>query len=142
MLSRDQRRFDFAPPTKPPPAESNALDRLQCELRFVAHTVMTILESLPLQRRPLSATTKAVHAEVTWLRRNGLCPCCQQMPVCGPEERLLASEFDHWYGRSRNRPEETWLVCRGCNQLLETPAFKAKRQERFRSLPAGKPTVS
>src|SRR5687768_2430996 len=113
MLSRAQKPLDFdALAADSTHVENHTLYELRRDLRFVANTVTAILDSLPIQRRPLSEAAKAMHVEVTWVRRNGLCPCCQREPVCGPEGRLPGSEFDHWYGRSRNRPEESWLVCR------------------------------
>jgi hypothetical protein len=111
--------------------DENALERVQRDVRFVAQTVTAILDGLPIQRRPLADSTKALHVRVTWLRRNGYCPCCQQADVCGVDGKLAGTEFDHWYGRSRNRPEETWLVCRDCNRQLENTEFKASMRSAF-----------
>lgn len=114
----------------------NPIDRLQRELRFVAETVTAIMDSLPIQRRPLNDSTKAVHVKATWLRRNGFCPACQQTPVCVATEKVDGAEFDHWYARHRNRAEETWLVCAPCNSRLESTAFKASIRSAFESYQA------
>jgi hypothetical protein len=117
-----------------PPENHGALDQMQREIRFVSETVATILDSLPVQRRPLSDSTKALHVRVTWLRRNGYCPCCQQLKVCTAEGKLAgAAEFDHWYARHRNGPEETWLVCASCNRSLEATHYKASIRSAFES---------
>jgi hypothetical protein len=68
---------------------------------------------------------------VTLERRSGYCPCCQQTRVCSIDGRLPGSEFDRWYGRNRNAPDETWLICGPCNRENETPAFKASVRSAF-----------
>jgi hypothetical protein len=93
--------------------------------------VTAILDSLPVQRRPLSDATRAVHVRVTWERRNGFCSCCQLVPVAGPEGKLATAEFDHCYARHRNRAEETWLVCSNCNRRLESTPYKASVRSAF-----------
>ena len=95
------------------------LVRLRRDLQFVSETVVTILESLPVQRRPIPEWAKALHVRVTLARRNGFCPCCQQTQVCSADGRADGAEFDHFYGRHRNGPGETWLVCGDCNRRLE-----------------------
>lgn len=111
--------------------EDSALERLHRDVRYVSETVSVILESLPVQRRPLSEWTKALHIRVTLLRRNGFCPCCQQLVVCSPEGRAEGAEFDHWYARYRNGPEETWLVCAPCNRALEGTGYKVALRSAF-----------
>lgn len=129
MDTEDQMRLTLS--ITDPPEDRGTIERMQRELRFVAETVTAILDNLPVQRRPPSDWTKAVHVRVTWLRRNGLCSCCQKEQVCGPEGKLPGAEFDHWYGRYRNRPEETWLVCAACNRRLERTEFKAAVRSSF-----------
>jgi hypothetical protein len=131
MLLRNQQ--DLGLDADETSGDDGALERVQRDLRFVAQTVTAILDGLPIQRRPLAESTKALHVRVTWLRRNGYCPCCQQADVCGVDGKLPGAEFDHWYGRSRNRPEETWLVCRDCNRQLENTDFKAAMRSAFES---------
>jgi len=99
-------------------------DALHREVRFIGEAVREILRGLPVQRRPLSETTKELHIQATLARRAGYCPCCQRVKVCSPYGRLEAAEFDHFYARHRNGPAETWLVCQACNRQLEDPAFK------------------
>jgi hypothetical protein len=55
-----------------------------------------IRSNLPMQRRPLSKRTEALHIRVITARRNGLCPCCQATPVCNEHGRLIGAEYDHW----------------------------------------------
>lgn len=72
---------------------------------------------------------------LTWLERSSMAygPCCQETRIVGENRRLSGSEFDHWYGRHRNRAEETWLVCGECNQRLNNPEFKAAARSAFES---------
>lgn len=108
-------------------------DRVERALGFVTAGLAAILENLPLPRRALSESTKALHVRVTLERRNGFCPCCQQQPVCDCEGKLPGAQFDHFYSRNRNAPDETWLVCSNCNRELEIPAFKASTRSSFYS---------
>jgi hypothetical protein len=69
------------------PQESIAiqpLDRIERSLNFLSATTAAILDGLPVQRRPLAESTKALHLRVTCLRRNGYCSCCQRVRVCLP----------------------------------------------------------
>jgi len=118
-------------PLQPPRDDSG--DRIERALGFVTAGLAAVLESLPLPRRPLSESTKALHVRVTLERRNGFCPCCQQQPVCSIDGRLPGAQFDHFYGRNRNAPDETWLVCARCNRELEVPAFKGSVRSSFYS---------
>ena len=86
-----------------------------------------------MQRRPLSRWVQQIHLEATYTRRNGLCPCCQQTPVCNQDGRLPGAEFDHWYARNRARAEETWLTCGPCNARLNDTEFKASVRSAFES---------
>ncbi|HLX43604.1 MAG TPA: hypothetical protein VKR43_09230 [Bryobacteraceae bacterium] len=116
------------------PLNDNAIDpieRLQRDMQFLTATATVILDSLPIQRRPLSDATKLLHCKVTWTRRNGLCACCQRQPVCTAEGKLPGAEFDHWYARHRNGPEESWLVCAPCNRSLEATHYKAAVRSAF-----------
>jgi hypothetical protein len=74
---------------------------------------------------------QALHVRVIASRRNGLCPCCQNVPVCTAFARLPGAEFDHWYGRNQNRVTQTWLVCGECNQRLLDTDFKAAARSSF-----------
>jgi len=111
--------------------EDSAIERLHRDARFVSDTVAAILESLPVQRRPIPDWAKALHVRVTLLRRNGYCPSCQQTPVCSADGKNAGAEFDHWYGRHRNGPGETWLVCGECNRRLENTSFKSSVRSAF-----------
>lgn len=105
--------------------------RLHRDLQFVSDTVVTILDSLPVQRRPIPEWAKALHVRVTLERRNGYCPCCRQTQVATEEGKTPGAEFDHWYGRHRNGPGETWLVCGECNRRLENTGFKNSARSAF-----------
>jgi hypothetical protein len=89
--------------------------------------------SLPMQRRPLSKWAMQIHVEVIASKRNGLCPCCEDVPVCTASGRLPGAEYDHWFARNRNRAEETWLVCAECNAHLNNTEFKASVRSMFES---------
>src|SRR5262245_37109758 len=91
-------------------------DRVERALGFVSAGLAAVLENLPLPRRTLNESTRALHLRVTLERRNGYCPCCQQTLVCDAAGKLPGAEFDHWYGRNRNAPDETWLICSPCNR--------------------------
>ncbi|HUQ90822.1 MAG TPA: hypothetical protein VM120_04005 [Bryobacteraceae bacterium] len=119
----------FEPHLQLEPAASVA--ETERQLRFIGAAVTQILRSLPVQRRALADGTKEAHLQVTLARRSGFCPCCQQVKVCSPYGRLEGAEYDHFYGRHRNGPDETWLVCGACNRQLEDPAFKGAMQPCF-----------
>jgi hypothetical protein len=93
--------------------------------------VKDLRESLPMQRRPLSRWVQRIHLEATYTRRNGLCPCCEAVPVCNEHGRLPGAEFDHWYARNRAGIEATWCVCSACNQRLNDTNFKAAARSAF-----------
>ena len=113
--------------------ESPGLDQLRHDLSFVAATVAQIAASLPVQRRPLTPFVRMLHCRVVWLRRNGLCPACQEAEVCNEEGKPPGAEFDHWMNRYRNEPEATWIVCGPCNRALEDVRFKATMRSQFES---------
>jgi hypothetical protein len=48
--------------------------------RLLTQGMQDIRANLPVQRRPLSK--RAQQIMVTATRRHGLCPCCQETPVC------------------------------------------------------------
>lgn len=112
------------------------LNGIRKDLRFVVETVAEILDSLPVQRRPLSESTKTLHLRVTAARRNGYCPCCQAVEVCTSERRADGAEFDHFFGRNKPGPTETWLVCSSCNRALENADFKTAKRSLFEAYQA------
>ncbi len=109
------------------------VDSLHAGQRTLTAEVREIRASLPQQRKPLSKRSQEVHIRATWARRNGLCPCCQETPVCDSAGRLDEAEYDHWYGRNQNRVTQTWLVCSACNQRLNDTDFKASVRSAFES---------
>ena len=111
--------------------EKTAIDELRRDVRFVAETVTAILDNLPVQRRPLSESVRALHIRVVWERRSGYCPCCQQVPVCNVDGKLAGAEFDHFFARQKNAATESWLVCGACNQQLEAPWYKQAARSAF-----------
>jgi hypothetical protein len=110
---------------------SQKLDRLHSGQLVLCAQVKDLRESLPMQRRPLSRWVQAMHVQVTYSRRNGICPCCQEVPVCDEHGRLPGAEFDHFYARNRAGIEATWCVCSACNQRLNDTNFKAASRSAF-----------
>lgn len=101
--------------------------------RTITEGLRDIKASLPMQRRPLSKRTQSIHISATLLRRNALCPCCQETLVCNEAGRLTGAEYDHWYSRNKNRVTQTWLVCGPCNERLLDTDFKASARSAFES---------
>jgi hypothetical protein len=99
----------------------------------VCEQLKDLRASLPMQRRPLSKWAQQIHVEVIASKRNGLCPCCEEAPVCTAAGRLPGAEYDHWFARNRARAEETWLVCAECNARLNSTEFKASVRSAFDS---------
>ena len=111
--------------------EKSAIDELRRDVKFVAEMVSTVLDNLPIARRPLSDSVRALHVRVVWERRSGYCPCCQRVQVCNAEGKLAGAEFDHFFARNRSAASESWLVCGSCNQQLEAPWYKQSAQSAF-----------
>lgn len=109
------------------------VEAVQTSQHAIVQELRDIRANLPMQRKPLSARTESLHVRVTLTRRNGICPCCQETPVCTDSGRLPGAEYDHWYSRSQNRATQTWLVCGSCNQRLRDTEFKASTQAAFES---------
>jgi len=108
------------------------IERLEAGQRQLTSAVEDLAGRVGERRRNLSAWAKSLHVTCVAARRNGICPCCQEVPVCTPEGRVDGAEYDHWYGRWRNRAEETWLVCALCNQKLNTSTvFKDRARSAF-----------
>jgi hypothetical protein len=113
---------------------SAKLDRIQSGQLHLCEQVKDLRDSLPVQRRPLGRWAQQIHVEVLNAKRGGLCPACESVRVCDETGRLPGAEFDHWYSRNRNRAEETWLVCQGCNaRLSNNTEFKASARSAFES---------
>ena len=138
--------LELVPPSPVPadrPAEQLLLIRtlelvqsIHATQRAITEGLREIKASLPVQRKPLSQRSQAIHVMVTATRRNGLCPCCQETQVCTESGRLDGAEFDHWYGRNMNRVTETWLICGRCNEGLNKADFKAAARSAFESYQA------
>jgi hypothetical protein len=111
--------------------------------RSMAEELRAIKTSLPMQRKPLSRRTMAIHIHATLTRRNGLCPCCQETPVCDANGRLQGAEFDHFFARDKNRVGQVWLTCGACNRRLIDTDFKAAARSAFEAYQAAlKPLLS
>jgi hypothetical protein len=138
--------LEIVPPSPIPhdrPAEQLLLIRtlelvqsIHASQRAITEGLRDIKANLPLQRRPLSLRTQAIHVMVTATRRNGLCPCCQETPVCTEAGRLAGAEYDHYFARNQNRVTQTWLVCEQCNQDLINTDFKVEVRSSFESYQA------
>ena len=99
-------------------------------LREIA--VREIRAMLPVLRKPLTDSVKRLHCRITLCRRNGYCPCCQEVGVVGSDGSILpGAEFDHWYARDKAEAEHTWLICGKCNDRLNDPSFKSTKQAEF-----------
>lgn len=68
-------------------------------------------------RRDFSERNRAMlRAVVAAEPYEGLCPCCLERRVLGPDGKPLpGAEFDHVFHRTLNRPEHGWLICRECH---------------------------
>ncbi len=147
MTAKRQKRTDPEPasllelippraPTMTAPREPEQLPlRLLTVISRGVESIQTELHeiraALPAQRRPLSRRAQAIHIRVIATRRNGLCPCCQAVPVCTEAGKLPGAEFDHWYSRNQNRISQTWLTCHECNVRLVDSDFKAAARSAF-----------
>ena len=109
------------------------VESIHAAQRAITEGLRDLKASLPMQRKPLSKRAQQLHVLAVATRRNGLCPCCQETPVCNESGRLAGAEFDHWYSRNKNRVTQTWLVCGGCNALLVDTDFKATARSAFES---------
>ena len=104
--------------------------------KAVMEDLRDVKANLPMQRRAVSKRTEAIHVLAVWTRRNGLCPCCQEVQVVDEFQRLPGSEIDHWLNRANNRPNAVWIVCGPCNRKLVNAEFKATAQPAFASFQA------
>jgi hypothetical protein len=119
------------------------VESIHANQRMVTEAPKDIKQSLPVQRRAPSKRTIELHILAISTRRNGLCPCCQETPVCTASGRLPGAEVDHWYSRHRAGPKEVWITCSRCNQSLVNPEFKTAATAAFESYQAAlKPLLS
>jgi hypothetical protein len=84
-------------------------------------------------RHDFTPNTRRLFVHVVWKRYGGSCPCCKnaKIVVDGREAKGVA-HADHFNGRERNSPEDGWLVCMKCNQLLAHDGqFKERSKARF-----------
>jgi hypothetical protein len=109
------------------------VESIHASQRTLQEQLRDIKVSLPMQRKPLSKRTQALHLHAVLTRRNGLCPCCQATKIVDENGRLPGVEFDHWHNRSINRPTSSWAVCEACNARLTDPDFKASARSAFES---------
>jgi len=112
------------------------VESIHASQRTVVEELRTIKIALPMQRKPLSKRAQALHILATSTRRNCLCPCCQEVPVCTDLGRLEGAEYDHFFNRNQNRVTQTWLVCGECNRRLIDSEFKAGARSAFESYQA------
>jgi hypothetical protein len=104
--------------------------------RTVVEELRALQKSMPMQRKPLSPRTMALHLHVILTRRNGYCPCCQTVSVCDANGRLPGAEFDHFFARNKPGATATWCVCRACNARLVDTDFKAAARSAFEAYQA------
>lgn len=80
--------------------------------------------AITVKRKDLTIDTKRAHMETVARFFGGMCPCCGDVQVMQAAERLPGSHFDHWTDNaSKNRPDQTWLVCAACNTGFQSRAL-------------------
>jgi hypothetical protein len=73
------------------------------------------------RRRDLSEVTKRKHIETVEESYDGRCPCCWSTRIVKDGVRTNRGVFDHWTDNpSKNRSNETWLICQDCNAGFST----------------------
>jgi hypothetical protein len=112
------------------------VESIHASQRTITEELRNIKTSLPMQRKPLSRRTQSIHIQATLTRRNGLCPCCQETPVCIEQGRIGGAEYDHFFARDKNRVTQTWLVCGDCNQKLIDTDYRAAARSAFEAYQA------
>ncbi|MFC3127221.1 KilA-N domain-containing protein [Pseudoroseomonas globiformis] len=124
LLQALHRRFDV-------------LDRHAADLMFLQLSAQDLLLG---QRRSFSARSQATIVQaVRATPFAGHCPCCGQGPVLDEAGRPLAgAEFDHFFHRSLNRPENGWLICIACHGEMTGGGYLARfaRVPQFRAFQA------
>jgi hypothetical protein len=84
------------------------------------------------RRKDLSATTKRNHIDTVGDFFSGKCPCCGERHVLDEHwNKLTTAHWDHWFAPHRHGPQETWLVCSECNQLMKNHRARNERQTFF-----------
>jgi len=73
-----------------------------------------------------------MHLEVTYTRRNGLCPVLLADARVQPRRPAPGHGVRPLVRRNRARAEETWLIA-ACNQRLNDTEFKAGVRSAFES---------
>lgn len=101
------------------------VDSIHASQRTLQEQLRDIKTSLPMQRRPPTPRTVAIHVKATLLRRNGVCPACSEISVCDANGRLPGSEVDHFYARDKAKVQDVWIVCARCNDRLRDTDFHA-----------------
>lgn len=87
---------------------------------------------LSRRRKPPTAFVRNLAFQVAQHRRNGFCPCCQDVRILDESGHPLpGTELDHWFSVDRNGAEEMWPVCRKCNMLLTKPSYKTAKTSAF-----------
>ena len=104
--------------------------------RTITEELRGIKTSLPMQRRPLSRRTQSIHLHATLTRRNGLCACCQETPVCTDTGRLSGAEYDHFFARDKNRVSQTWLGMLRVQRPPDRHGLSSGGAQRIRGVPS------
>lgn len=87
------------------------------------------------KRRELTINTRRQHIDTILDFYGGRCPCCESIRIIDQfGNKLPAANDEHWEGPTKNRPHETWIVCRKCNiDLRDSHKFKLDKRTRFDS---------
>lgn len=85
-------------------------------------------------RHDFTPNTRRIWVCVVWkFYPNGICPCCRRVKIISDRIEIKGTAHaDHFNGRERNKPQDGWLVCVGCNYKLEHDAqFKERAKPHF-----------
>jgi hypothetical protein len=86
--------------------------------------------SLRFMDKPFTPRTRRIHQLHVWSQYAGMCPCCRVVQIVKENgDRLLACNDEHYGGRAKNKPHQTWITCAECNQrLLDLDYHGSKHQ--------------
>ena len=85
-------------------------------------------------RKPFSKKTQVQHQETILHFYQGRCPCCDVTRIYDRDgKRTESHRWEHWSGRTKTKPSQTWATCNECNMRLEHDdhSFRLSKQTRF-----------
>ncbi len=112
----------------------NRMDRTEGRVCTIEEKVSRIEDaSSRFLDRPFALKTRRLHIAVVESEYNGMCPCCRGVRIVEGGEKLPNCNDEHFRGRQKNAPEDTWISCVDCNQNLRDPDFHASKYGYFQS---------